>query len=82
MNVDFEIAKLKTKDDWGALAELLGGPQSRVAQNIIRHLITIRVSSYLLETRYITQPTIAHFMHKRLRPTIAIARGFIFLPRT
>ena len=53
MNVDFEIAKLKTKDDWGALAELLGGPQSRVAQNIIRHLITIRVSSYLLETRYI-----------------------------
>lgn len=52
MNVDFKIAPLKTLEDWAGLAEVFGGP-SRVVNSLIRHLITVNVSSYLLETRYI-----------------------------
>ena len=52
MNVDFKIAPLQSSEDWAGLAQVLGGP-SRVVNNIIRHLITIQVCSYLLETRYI-----------------------------
>ena len=52
MNVDFKIAPLKSEEDWKGLAQILGGP-NRVVNSLVRHLITIKVCSYLLETRYI-----------------------------
>jgi len=52
MNVDFQIASLRVPEDWNALAKILGGP-NRVVNSIIRHLITVGVCSYLVETRYI-----------------------------
>jgi hypothetical protein len=53
MNVEFIIGRLKNKQDWENLAEALGGTGSRVVRSIIRHLITINVDSYLIESRYI-----------------------------
>src|SRR5947208_2132694 len=52
MNVEFQIGKIDNQD-WVPLAEILGGAGHRVVQSIIRHLITINVRSYLVETRYI-----------------------------
>jgi hypothetical protein len=52
MNIEFQIGKIGNQD-WTALAEILGGSSNRVVQSIIRHLITINVRSYLVETRYI-----------------------------
>lgn len=53
MNVDYEIGQLQTGADWKQLATLLGGESQRVVHSVIRHLITVRVKSYLCETRYI-----------------------------
>src|SRR5215510_3790435 len=52
MNIEFLIGKIDNQN-WTGLAKILGGPDHRVVQSIIRHLITINVSSYLVETRYI-----------------------------
>ena len=53
MNIEFIIGHLQGKQDWANLAEALGGGTSRVVQSIIRHLITVNVRSYLIESRYI-----------------------------
>lgn len=53
MNVEYFIGELKSDADWTILAETLGGPNHRVVQSIIRHLITIGAVSYLTESRYI-----------------------------
>lgn len=53
MNVDFLTGKLETDPDWAGLADRLGGAGNRVVQSVIRHLITVGVTSYLIETRYI-----------------------------
>lgn len=53
MNVEFYIGRLANKGDWASLADTLSNPDMRVVQSIIRHLITINVRSYLVETRYI-----------------------------
>ena len=53
MDVEYKIAVLKNAADWTGLAEVLGGANQRVVTSIIRHLITINVNSYLIESRYI-----------------------------
>lgn len=53
MNIEFLIGQLKRDEDWARLAEALGGAAHRVVGSIIRHLITVNVRSYLIETRYI-----------------------------
>jgi hypothetical protein len=53
MNLDYAVGKLDTPEDWGGLAQELGGKDQRLVLSIIRHLITVGAKSYLIETRYI-----------------------------
>lgn len=53
MNCEFLIGSLTNPSDWKSLADTLGGQNEPVVQSIIRHLITINVSFYLVESHYI-----------------------------
>jgi len=53
MNCEFRIGSLANQEDWVALGDILGGQGHRVVASIIRHLITLSVKSFLVETRYI-----------------------------
>lgn len=55
MNVEYSTGTLNDEDenDWHALADILGGSDHPVVCSIIRHLITLSVKSYLVESRYI-----------------------------
>ena len=55
MNVEYSTGTLNEEDvnDWHALADILGGFDQLVVCSIIRHLITLSVKSYLVESRYI-----------------------------
>lgn len=52
MHVDFRIGTIKSEADWKPLAEELGGI-GNVVSSVIRHLINLNVTSYLIESRYI-----------------------------
>src|SRR5712691_5246309 len=53
MNFDLLTGQLNTDQDWTGLAHELGSADKRVVQSVIRHLITVGATSYLIETRYI-----------------------------
>jgi hypothetical protein len=52
MHVDFQIGALDKEADWKQLAALLGGPTT-VVSSVIHHLMHLKATSYLLESRYI-----------------------------
>lgn len=62
MNITYTIAPLDGPDARTHLAELLGGGQTGVAKNIIRHLDGLGVKSYVLEDPYIDRDYSADYL--------------------
>ena len=62
MNTAYTTASLDGPDAWDRLAKLLGGGQTGVANNIIRHLDVLGVKSYVLEDPYIDRDYSADYL--------------------